>query len=181
VLYEKSPRAVIADKLAEIVAALGDDVRAVGVFVNETPDEVKRIVRECGLYAAQMHGDEDFGNFRGLSFPVWRAVWIEDGIARPDPKSWVAGRYVIDAAVPGQYGGSGITADWDVAAQLAREFPVMLAGGLTVDNVCDAIRAVNPLGVDVSSGVECEPGRKDHIAVRRFIGEAKSRELRADT
>ncbi len=173
VLYEKSPRAVTPEQVAVIVGALGDGVRSVGVFVNEAPDVVERVVRECGLYAAQIHGDEEPEPFCGLEFPLWRAVWIEDEIAIPDPESWVAGRYVIDAAVPGQYGGSGITADWDVAAQLARKVPVMLAGGLTVDNVRDAVRIVQPLGVDVSSGVEREPGRKDHDAVRKFLREAK--------
>jgi len=179
VLYQKSPRSVSPEKLAEIVGSLGDDVRAVGVFVNETPTEVKRVMRECGLYAAQIHGDESSGDFSGLSFPVWRAVWIENENPIPDPKSWGADRYVIDAAVPGQYGGSGITADWDVSARLVRKFPVMLAGGLTAENVRSAVEIVQPLGVDVSSGVECEPGHKDHDAVRTFVAEAKSKDLRA--
>lgn len=174
VLYKKSPRSVSVENLAEIVKALGERVRAVGVFVNEQAGVVKSIVNECGLYGAQIHGDEEPGSFRNMPFPVWRSVWIEDQLAVPVPEIWDAERYVIDAADPGQYGGSGVTADWDIAAELVREFPIMLSGGLTADNVRKAIDIVQPMGVDVSSGVELKPGRKDHDAVRKFVKEAKS-------
>ena len=173
VLYQKSPRAVTPDKLAEIVGVLGAGVRAVGVFVNETPDDVARIVKQCGLYGAQIHGDELPDGFGDLPFPVWRALWFEDGLVLPEPEIWQAERYVVDAAVPGQYGGSGVRADWDAAAELSKRFDVMLAGGLNVDNVGAAISAVGPIGVDVSSGVEREPGHKDHDMVRDFIKAAK--------
>ena len=174
VLYEKSPRSVTPEKLAEIVEELGEGVRAIGVFVNDTAETVAAIVEKCGLYGAQIHGDESPESFGDLPFPVWRAVWIEDGMAMPDPEIWKADRYVIDAAVPGQYGGSGVTADWDVAAELSQNFPVMLAGGLTPANICDAVRAVRPLGVDVSSGVESRPGRKDHDVLIKFVIGAKA-------
>jgi len=174
VLYEKSPRAVTPEKLAEIVEELGEGVRAIGVFVNETAETVAGIVEKCGLYGAQIHGDESPEPFSDLPFPIWRAVWIKEGIAVPDPEIWKADRYVIDAALPGQYGGSGMTADWDVAARLSQNFPVMLAGGLTPVNIGDAVRAVRPLGVDVSGGVESGPGRKDHDALIEFVREAKA-------
>jgi len=174
VLYEKSPRGITADRMAEILEELGDGVRAVGVFVNESVSNVDSIVRRCHLHAAQVHGDEAPSSFTAFPHRVWRAVWIQDGAAVPPPQEWTADRYVIDAAVPGLYGGSGVKADWDVASLLADVHPVMLAGGLTPDNVGDAIRCVKPLGVDVSSRVEAEPGRKDHDAVRAFVAAAKS-------
>lgn len=173
VLYEKSPRGITVDRMAEILDELGAGVRAVGVFVNEAASTVDRIVRRCRLHAAQIHGDEEPSNFGAFPHRVWRAVWIQDGSALPPPEEWPADRYVIDAAVPGLYGGSGVKADWDVASSLADMQPVMLAGGLTPDNVADAIRCVRPLGVDVSSRVESGPGRKDHAAVRAFVTAAK--------
>jgi phosphoribosylanthranilate isomerase len=125
------------------------------------------------LYAVQIHGDETAGEFRGAGLTVWRAVRLGGGTYRPDPASWPAERYVVDAAVPGQYGGTGRPADWQAASALARRFPVMLAGGLTPRNVADAVRAVRPVGVDVASGVEIEPGRKDRRKVAAFIGAAR--------
>jgi phosphoribosylanthranilate isomerase len=173
VFYAKSPRAVVPEVVTEILSKLSGNVRGIGVFVNEAPAAVERIVRDCGLYGAQIHGDEQAKDFKGFSFPVWRALWIEDGVAFPDPGSWEVERYVIDAAAPGQYGGSGQRADWDVARELARQVPVMLAGGLNVGNVAKAMEAVRPMGVDVSSGVERSPGKKDHEKVTAFVAAAK--------
>ena len=84
--------------------------------------------------------------------------------------------FIVDAFDAQRFGGTGSRADWDIAAQIAREFPILLAGGLSVDNVAGAIRAVQPWGVDVSSGVECAPGLKDHDKVRQFIQKAKSQD-----
>ena len=173
VIYPKSPRGVTVERVSAIMSALDAGTRGIGVFVNESASEVDRIVRQCGLYAAQIHGDEDAGAFTDFPHRLWRAVWIQDGAAVPPPAAWPAERYVIDAAVPGLYGGSGVQADWDEASALAKARCVMLAGGLHPGNVADAIRSVNPAGVDVSSGVEAEPGRKDHDAVRAFVSAAK--------
>ncbi|MBT3194346.1 MAG: phosphoribosylanthranilate isomerase [Verrucomicrobia bacterium] len=176
IFYAKSPRAVSPEQVAQIVGELGDGARAIGVFVNERPEQIREIVAACGLYAAQVHGDELAEDFAALPLRLWRAMRIEDGVAVPDPAAWSADCYVIDAAVPGQYGGTGVTADWHAAARIAQDRPVLLAGGLHPGNVREAIRCVSPMGVDVSSGVELEPGRKDHEAVRRFIALAKGME-----
>ena len=100
---------------------------------------------------------------------LWRAVWLENGACRPVPADWPAARYVVDASVPGMYGGTGATADWEHAARVAESVQVMLAGGLTPDNVADAIRVVAPAGVDVSGGVERSPGQKDLVKMARFL------------
>lgn len=174
VLYPKSPRATNAQAVAEILAALPPAVRAVGVFVNSKRAEIERVAADCRLHAVQLHGDERPEDFRELPLPVWRAVRFRDGAWRPRPADWPgATRYVVDAAVPGRYGGTGVAADWEAAGRLAAERPVMLAGGLTLDNLAEAIRAVRPLGVDAASGVETEPGRKDHRRLRQFIERAR--------
>lgn len=174
VLYAGSPRGVTADAVQAIREALPAGARVVGVFVNESPAAVGRVAAACRLAAVQIHGDELPGGFEACGVPVWRAVRAAGGVWTPEPARWPAARYVADAAAPGLYGGSGQRTDWPAAAGLARRVPVMLAGGLTPGNVADAVRAVRPLGVDVSSGVERAPGIKDPEAVVRFIRAARA-------
>lgn len=174
VLYARSPRAVTPAVLEEILATTGAAPRSVGVFVNTPADEVLDTVMRCGLAVAQIHGDEAASDFHGMPVPVWRAVSAANGAWTPPPATWPqANRYVVDAAVPGQYGGTGSTADWPLAAALAREVPVMLAGGLNPENIGNAVLRIRPLGVDVSSGVELRPGVKSHPALRAFITAAR--------
>ena len=173
VLYAKSPRGIEAKRLAGIVRRLTGDFRAVAVFVNEDRDVVANVARDCRLHAVQIHGDESAEGFMDMPAPVWRAVRVRQGEYVPRPESWPAARYVVDAAAPGMYGGTGLVAEWEVARNLAARCPVMLAGGLTPENVAEAVRTVRPLGVDVASGVEAEPGRKDLDKMKRFIEAAR--------
>jgi len=168
VLYPKSPRCVTASGLSRIVASLPDTARRIGVFVNESPALVRKVAGDCGLTAVQLHGDEDDNDYRGFGLPVWRAVRLEDEAWVPEPARWRAERYVIDA-FSSEYGGTGLTADWDKAEIFAARYRSMLAGGLHSGNVAEAIRRVSPLGVDVSSGVESAPGKKDHKKITAFI------------
>lgn len=174
VLYSKSPRGITAAELTRIVDKLPDNRKAIGVFVNETRNNVEKIARDCGLYAVQIHGDEKCADFVDMPVPIWRAVRFHNGAYRPSPEEWQASRYVIDASVPDKYGGTGVPADWKAAAGISAAYPVMLSGGLTPANVAQAVRAVKPLGVDAASGVESEPGRKDHEKMRQFIQTAKA-------
>jgi phosphoribosylanthranilate isomerase len=174
VLYAASPRGITADRLRQIADGLPAGTRLVAVFVNESPETVRAVAADCRLHAVQIHGDEPAGGFAAAEVPVWRAVRPRVTSPFPDPAEWPAARYVIDSAVRGQYGGTGVTADWELAARLAAQWPAMLAGGLTPGNVAEAIRVVRPLGVDASSGVERTPGRKDHRLVEQFVRRAKA-------
>ncbi|MFW6151883.1 MAG: phosphoribosylanthranilate isomerase [Verrucomicrobiota bacterium] len=174
VLYKGSPRGIGREDLRCIVRDLPDAARCVGVFVNEAPEVIEDIVAESNLVAAQLNGDEDSSRFAGISCRIWRAVRLERDIVSPDPNLWDVERYVVDTAVKGMYGGTGVTADWTLASEFARGKPVMLAGGLTSANVVQAVKSVGPAGVDVSSGVESAPGVKDRGAVRDFIQRARS-------
>jgi phosphoribosylanthranilate isomerase len=174
VFYAGSKRAVIPSVVQGILAALPAGVRGIGVFVNESPATIERMVTECGLYAVQLHGDETSNDFIGRNFRIWRAVRWEVGGWKPDPVDWLAERWLVDAAVPGVYGGTGQTADWAAAADLAAQRPCLLAGGLTVETVAEAIRRVHPAGVDVSGGVESGPGCKDASKIRSFIKAARA-------
>ena len=174
ILYSESPRWITFAKLAHILDKVDRTRKAIGVFVNEPRANVEKIAVDCGLYAVQIHGDEEPEEFVDMPVPVWRAVRFRNGSFMPPPEKWRAERYVVDAAVPGLYGGTGVAADWHEAATLAAGYPVMLAGGLTPENVGEAVRIVKPLGVDVASGVETEPGEKSYTKMKQFIEAVKS-------
>lgn len=178
VLYRRSPRFVAPRKLRRIADQLPATARVVAVFVNETRRTVEQIAADCALHAVQLHGDEKPGAFEGLPITLWRAVRYQGRTWVPRPWLWPAERFVVDAAVRGQYGGTGRRTDWKAAARFAARRPVMLAGGLTPENVARAIRAVRPGGVDAVSGVESVPGRKDPVRMERFIRAAKAAVLR---
>jgi phosphoribosylanthranilate isomerase len=176
--YPRSPRYVepaTAAALARTRPALGT---LVGVFVNESPEVIRARVRECGLTAVQLHGDEPPEACAGFGVPVIKALRVRgpEDVARA--RSYVGAGDVVtlllDGAAPG-YGGGGVTFDWSLVAQLVDVgVPVLVAGGLTPGNVAEAVRATRPYGVDVASGVEASPGIKDLEAVRAFIRAAKS-------
>jgi phosphoribosylanthranilate isomerase len=170
VFYPRSPRAVTPAQVRAIRAELPAEIRLVGVFVNLPRAAVLKALEICRLDIVQLHGDETAKDYGDLPAPVWRAVRREGAVWTPAPEAWPAAqRLLVDAAAPEAYGGTGRTADWRAAAVLARARPCMLAGGLTPANVAAAIRAVRPAGVDVASGVEAQPGRKDRRKMAAFI------------
>jgi phosphoribosylanthranilate isomerase len=187
--FAGSPRAVDAAEAMGIVRAVPEAVTPVGVFVNHPVRTVVETVRECGLRAVQLHGDEPPGVLAELRqaldgvhlIRAWRlgvegieplAAWL----ARTRDHSAVPDAVLIDARVEGRYGGTGQAAPWGLLAGMwPEEWPrLILAGGLTPENVCDAIRTTHPWGVDVAGGVESAPGVKDPALVRRFIEAARS-------
>ncbi|MDA1044619.1 MAG: phosphoribosylanthranilate isomerase [Verrucomicrobia bacterium] len=178
ILYSKSPRGISAFKLTHLLDRAESLTCAVGVFVNMAADDIRTIVNDCNLCAIQLHGDESPEDYTDLGRPLWRAVKLQEGACVPAPDVWPECRLVVDADVPGLYGGTGRQADWNAAAALAKKHPLMLAGGLSPDNIAEAIKTVSPLGVDVASGVETSPGRKDRARVEQFIKHARRAEAR---
>jgi phosphoribosylanthranilate isomerase len=173
VFWPRSPRNVDAEQAAAIIAGLPADVTPVGVFVDEPIESIRAIVGQTGIRAVQLHGDEPPAYAGELDCPVFRAVRVDDGDAAC--AAWPAETtFLVDTVDPVRRGGTGVTVDWNRAAALARERKIVLAGGLTPANVADAITAVRPFGVDVSSGVEASPGVKDHDKVARFLANARS-------
>jgi len=179
--YPKSPRYVEVGMCRNIMSRVRNigRVTCVGVFVNSSVGEVHAIMDTCGLSLAQLHGDEmpdfmealedgSFKAFRGI--PDARQV---KEYARDD-----APAFLLDASVKGVYGGSGVTADWDGAAKLAKKYPLLLAGGLTPENVAEAVRRVEPWGVDVASGVESAPGKKDAAKMKAFVQAVRDAEIK---
>lgn len=172
VLYRRSVRGIEAQALREICKGLPREARVVAVVVNEDAGVLQDLARACPLHAIQYHGDEDGGTSAPGGVETWRAVRLEQGVWNPDPESWKAERFVMDAGGTG-YGGSGTVIDWNAARDFAGRRCALLAGGLGPQNVAEAIRAVRPFGVDVASGVEAAPGRKDGGKVAEFISVAR--------
>ena len=169
--YPKSVRFIEKSVCAEITSVLKREhpqVKLVGVFVNSPVEEIQDILQTCHLDLAQLHGDETPEIFTQLILHAFRAFrGIPESNAGYERDEVPA--MLIDAAVKGVYGGSGVTADWSAAVELAKKYPLLLAGGLTSENVADAVRQVQPWGVDVASGVESAPGEKDAEKMSAFI------------
>ncbi len=173
-VFAPSSRKVAATRVAEIVRRLPPDVLTVGVFRNDLPERVISIVNSTGLMAAQLHGFESPSQVQKVKSEVrtvFKAV-VAGSEAFHDAASFGADAVLVDSVEP----GSGEVFDWQMAENAPQGVPMILAGGLTPDNVVGAIGKVQPWGVDVSSGVERSPGIKDPILVRSFIEAVRSTE-----
>ena len=172
VFYPPSPRAVDFETAAEIAASLPDETWRIGVFVDAARDRMTTAIEEVGLDFLQLHGDEKPESTRDLPRHAFKALRLAAD-ATPDEARTLADGYpdctlLVDTASSSLYGGTGVPSNWAAAAALARRHRLMRAGGLTADNVGDAVRRVRPWAVDVSSGVESSPGRKDEGKLRAF-------------
>ncbi|GKS63524.1 N-(5'-phosphoribosyl)anthranilate isomerase [Nitrospira sp.] len=177
VMYRKSPRFVEPAVARAIITGLPPFVLAVGVFVNEEAQRVRGLVDECGFALAQLHGDESAGYCQQLGRPALKAIRLKDrgtflALGEFQGRANIRG-FLLDAFSDQAYGGTGQTVDWTLAKEAARSTPIILAGGLTPMNVAEAIAHVRPYGVDVSSGVEQSPGKKDPDKVKAFIQAAR--------
>ena len=173
--YEPSPRHLKLFTAMEIIRELPPFVSRVGVFVNPSADVVRRAVEECGIDYVQFHGEEPPDFCAKFPVPVIKAFRIQDGDSLAQLQAYRTTAWLLDSFVPGKPGGTGERFNWDLAVkakQLGR--PIILAGGLTAENVGDAVKKVRPYGVDVSSGVDLLPGKKDSAKVRQFIEQAKA-------
>jgi phosphoribosylanthranilate isomerase len=172
VFYANSPRCIEPAVAQRIIAQLPPFVLPVGVFVNHDQDTIRNVFDECGLAFAQLHGDETPTFCEALGRPVLRTLRLRDrgsllALAEYKGRMGVRG-FVVDAFSTQAYGGTGQTVDWSLAREVSQAAPILLAGGLTPSNIQEAVRQVQPYGVDVSSGVEDSPGKKDHEKIRAF-------------
>jgi phosphoribosylanthranilate isomerase len=171
IFYPKSPRYVPVAKAADICNALPPFVAKVGVFVDELEFEIEKALRECLLNALQFHGDEPPGFCQKFAAKSIKAIRVRDESSLRTAAEYDVDALLLDTYIDSERGGTGQTFDWSltVKAQETLAPPVILSGGLTPANVQEAIRKVRPYAVDVSSGVEREPGKKDPEKLRRFI------------
>jgi phosphoribosylanthranilate isomerase len=168
--FEKSPRFVSLKTAAEISKQLPPFIIRVGVFVNAPEDFVLKAIDECGLTMLQFHGDEPPEFCTQFGLMSMKAFRIRDEKSLEELPKYQTDAYLLDAFSSTMLGGTGEKFNWELAVE-AQKFgkPIFLAGGLTPENVAEAVRKVRPFGVDVSSGVEISPGKKEPEKVRAFI------------
>lgn len=174
VFCESSPRSVTVETAADIAAALPAGAVKVGVFVNPPEALVSRAILECGLNLLQFHGEEPPEFCTQFGLMSIKAFRVRDAESLKSLTRYPTDAWLLDTFVAGQAGGTGQTFNWELAVEAQKlGKPIFLAGGLTPENVALAVTRVRPFAVDVSSGVEAAPGRKDHAKVRAFIAAAK--------
>jgi phosphoribosylanthranilate isomerase len=172
--FDGSPRCITPFAAAELVRRLPPFVAPIGVFVNWDEAPVVALCKALGLAAAQLHGDEtpQIVDAVAQRLPVLKALRLGQGSAAPEFYRYrSASAFLLDSALSGHYGGTGTTGNWHLARTAAQTQRIILAGGLTPENVAEAIRIVRPYAVDVTSGVEARPGKKDAAKLRAFFDE----------
>jgi phosphoribosylanthranilate isomerase len=174
VFYAQSPRSITVQAAAPIAQALPPFVVRVGVFVDADEQLVYQAIADCHLNLLQFHGAESPGYCRQFGLMSMKAFRVRDAESLSQMPAYQTDSWLLDAYSAGQPGGTGQRFNWDLAIEAQKlGRPIFLAGGLTPENVGEAVRRVRPYGVDVSSGVEAGPGRKDPQKVRAFIAAAK--------
>ena len=174
IFYKKSPRSVTMKTVREIVLELPPFVDTVGVFVDETAEQINKIADYCNLDIIQLHGDESPTFCKKIRRKVIKAFRIKDMQSVKKLSSFQVSGFILDTFSENLHGGTGKVFDWNLALPAKKFGPVIMAGGLTPNNVQQAVRQIRPYGVDVCSGVESEPGIKDHKKVRAFLNNAKA-------
>ena len=174
IFYKKSPRSVTMQAVREIVLELPPFVDSVGVFVNETAEQINKISDHCKLDRVQLHGDESPAFCKKIRRRVIKVIRVKDIQSLKKLSDYPVSSFLLDTFSEDQYGGTGKVFDWNLAFPAKKYGPIILAGGLTPINVRQAIQRIQPYGVDVCSGVESQPGIKDHKKMQAFLKNVKA-------
>ncbi len=181
IFHPASPRCIAPERVREIIAALPPGIATVGVFVNREAEAVAQTVEACGLDLIQLHGDESPQYCR--RFPPERVIKAVFPRTPEDLRAldaYAVRAFLADFRDADRYGGTGKQADWGLAATLGKRRPLILAGGLNMENIGEALAAVAPRAVDINSGCERAPGIKDHDRMRQIVGLIRGAEKRGD-
>lgn len=173
VFHPASPRHLFPEEAAEIIRVLPPFVQVVGLFVDLPLEQVNDIADLCRLDLVQLHGDEPPDYCTAVRRRVIKAFRVKDISSLESMRNYCVAGFLLDAWSPDLHGGTGRVFNWEIAEAAKGYGPIILAGGLTPENVGAAVARVSPYGVDVSSGVEVAPGKKDQSKVREFIRQAK--------
>ena len=174
VLFRGSQRYVSPEQAASIIQRLPSFVQTVGLFVNEQLATVNTTADRCGLDVVQLHGEESPDFCRTVNRRIIKAFRVKDASSLDEMTQYSVAACLLDSWSPTAHGGTGTVFNWEIAATAAASHTIVLAGGLTPENVTSAVAAVKPYAVDVSSGVEKRPGIKDHKLMEKFIRHAKT-------
>jgi len=171
--YKKSPRYIAPEKAAEIISQLPPFILPVGIFVNEREEKVRDILGKTCIQAVQFHGDESPEFCQRFGSHVIKAFQVKDKKSLEQMSHYRVSAYLLDSYRDGVRGGTGTTFDWHLAVVAKTMGRIILAGGLNPENIAEAVKLVQPYGVDVAGGVEREKGVKDHVKMRKFIAEVR--------
>lgn|SRR5574341_47049 len=174
--YKKSPRYVAPEKAAEIIAQLPPFILPVGIFMNEREEHIREIMALTCIQAVQLHGDESPEFCQRFGNHVIKAFQVKSKESLETMSHYRVSAYLLDSYKDGLRGGTGTTFDWHLAVVAKTFGRVILAGGLTPENAAEAVKLVQPYGVDVAGGVEKEKGAKDHAKMKKFIAEVRRAE-----
>jgi len=170
IFYSPSPRYIKPADARKIISILPKEIVKVGVFVNEKAAEIKSVMKYCGLDMIQLHGDESPEFCQEFpSAQVIKAVELKNEADFVYAKSYHVGAILVDSRHAGLYGGTGKKANWELACRIKNKKPLILSGGLNEKNIAEALRTVAPAALDINSGVESEPGKKDHAKLARIF------------
>src|SRR3989339_1366598 len=173
-VFAKSPRQITKEQARDIIAELPPFVSPVGVFVDEKADKIKEVCDFGGIHTVQLHGSESPLYLNDLEgYTLIKAFRVKEEDDLKPLANYRPHAFLLDSYVKGSPGGTGVPFKWEIARQAHKYGAIILSGGLTPENVREAIRVVKPYAVDVSSGVESSPGKKDMLLVKRFIANAK--------
>jgi phosphoribosylanthranilate isomerase len=173
IFYEPSDRYITPERAREISDRVPDFVSKVGVFVDADPGYIHDVMKSVNLSAVQLYGNEGADDLVGFETSVIKVFRVKPDFDVEVMRNYVVDAFLLDTHSEARMGGTGRTFDWNIAVRAKEYGKIILSGGLTPDNIAGAVRFVQPYGVDVSSGVELEPGRKDPLKVRNFIARAK--------
>ncbi len=174
VFYKESRRHVEPGEASRIISELPPFVSTVGVFVNQELEEIESVRKTAGIDTIQLHGDETPEFCGMIPHRVIKAVRVRDGVDRAKVELYPVQAILFDKYSDNMYGGTGRSFDWDILRDLNISKRIILSGGLTPENVSQAVGIVRPYAVDVSSGVEDSPGKKNHMKLRKFIEAVKN-------
>jgi phosphoribosylanthranilate isomerase len=170
IFYPASPRYVKPEDARKIISILPDELVKVGVFVNEKADEIIRVMEYCGLDMIQLHGDESPEFCREFTASqIIKAVELKNDDDLKHAYSYEVAALLVDSRHAGLYGGTGRKANWKLACRTKNKKPLILSGGLNEENIAEALQTVAPTALDINSGVESEPGKKDHAKLARIF------------
>ena len=173
--YEPSPRYLTPETCADIVSKMPPFVSPIGIFVNESVERVNAIASSCELSAVQLHGDESPEYCEKVDGKIIKAIRVRDDSWQQDMEEYPVAAVLLDTYTPDKYGGTGTTFDWNLIGTSASR--IILSGGLDPQNVSPAVQSIRPFGVDTSSGVERQPGLKDHEKIRQFVTAVRRADL----
>ena len=181
IFYAASPRYIEPGATQKIIRKLPQSLVSVGVFVNESQDIVKRIIESCGLDMIQLRGDEPPEYCRNFpAYQVIKAVELKNETDLRLAESYNTAAILVDSRYAGLYGGTGRRANWELALRLKLKKPLILSGGLNDENITEAIEKVRPPALDINSGVEISPGKKDHAKIASLFKTIRKVDLASD-